>query len=84
MSSLVQLGRERTEKGPDIKVVVSICRREHKRILYTVKEYHFFPVALLGTKFSYLCTCDLYSPVHNVLDACISIMRAPNGTRLLA
>ncbi len=25
---------------------------------------------------SYLCTCDLYSPVHNVLDACISIMRA--------
>ncbi len=22
--------------------------------------------------FSYLCTYDLYSPVHNVLDACIS------------
>ncbi len=20
---------------------------------------------------NYLCTCDLYSPVHNVLDACI-------------
>ncbi len=24
---------------------------------------------------NYLCTYDLYSPVHNVLDACISIMR---------
>jgi hypothetical protein len=24
----------------------------------------------------YLCTYDLYSPVHNVLDACISITRA--------
>jgi hypothetical protein len=23
----------------------------------------------------YLCTNDLYSPVHNVLDACISITR---------
>jgi hypothetical protein len=26
--------------------------------------------------YSYLCTYDLYSPVHNVLDACISITRA--------
>jgi hypothetical protein len=26
--------------------------------------------------FSYLCTYDLYSPVHNVLDACISITKA--------
>jgi len=26
--------------------------------------------------FSYLCTYVLYSPVHNVLDACISITRA--------
>jgi hypothetical protein len=25
--------------------------------------------------FNYLCTYDLYSPVHNVLDACISITR---------
>ncbi len=25
---------------------------------------------------NYLCTYDLYSPVHNVLDACISITRA--------
>jgi hypothetical protein len=25
--------------------------------------------------FNYLCTYDLYSPVHNVLDACISIMK---------
>jgi hypothetical protein len=25
---------------------------------------------------SYLCTDDLYSPVHNVLGACISITRA--------
>jgi hypothetical protein len=24
----------------------------------------------------YLCTYDLYSPVHNVLDACMSITRA--------
>jgi hypothetical protein len=24
---------------------------------------------------NYLCTYDLYSPVHNVLDACISITR---------
>jgi hypothetical protein len=24
---------------------------------------------------NYLCTYALYSPVHNVLDACISIMR---------
>jgi hypothetical protein len=23
--------------------------------------------------FNYLCTCDLYSPVHNVLDGCIYI-----------
>jgi hypothetical protein len=22
--------------------------------------------------FNYLCTCDLYSPVHNVLDGCIT------------
>ncbi len=27
-------------------------------------------------KISYLCTYDLYSPVHNFLDACISITRA--------
>ncbi len=26
--------------------------------------------------FSYLCTYDIYSPVHNVLDVCISITRA--------
>jgi hypothetical protein len=26
--------------------------------------------------FIYLCTYDLYSPVHNILDACISITRA--------
>ncbi len=26
-----------------------------------------------GVDFNYLCTNDLYSPVHNVLDACISI-----------
>ncbi len=26
--------------------------------------------------YSYLCTYDLYSPVHNVFDACISITRA--------
>jgi hypothetical protein len=25
--------------------------------------------------FNYLCTYDLYSPVHNVLNACISITR---------
>jgi hypothetical protein len=25
---------------------------------------------------NYFCTYDLYSPVHNVLDACISITRA--------
>ncbi len=25
--------------------------------------------------FNYLCTYDLYSPVHNVLDSCISIPR---------
>jgi hypothetical protein len=25
--------------------------------------------------YNYLCTYDLYSPVHNVLDACISITR---------
>ena len=24
---------------------------------------------------NYLCTYDLYSPVHNVLDACISVTR---------
>ncbi len=29
----------------------------------------------LWRNFNYLCTHDLYSPVHNVLDACISIMR---------
>jgi hypothetical protein len=27
------------------------------------------------TDLNYLCTYDLYSPVHNVLDACISITR---------
>jgi hypothetical protein len=26
--------------------------------------------------YSYLCTYDLYSPMHNVLDACISMTRA--------
>jgi hypothetical protein len=26
-----------------------------------------------AVSFNYLCTYDLYSPVHNVLDACISI-----------
>ncbi len=26
-----------------------------------------------GGHFNYLCTYDLYSPVHNVLDVCISI-----------
>ncbi len=30
---------------------------------------------------NYLCTYDLYSPVHNVLDACMSITRA-NGRGL--
>jgi hypothetical protein len=30
----------------------------------------------LRVNYSYLCTYDLYSPVHNVLDACISITRA--------
>jgi hypothetical protein len=28
----------------------------------------------LTTNNNYLCTYDLYRPVHNVLDACISIM----------
>jgi hypothetical protein len=35
--------------------------------------------------FNYLCTCDLYSPVHNVLDAFISNTRASGrelGTRI--
>ncbi len=27
-------------------------------------------------QYNYLCTYDLYSPVHNVLDACICITRA--------
>jgi hypothetical protein len=27
------------------------------------------------TAFIYLCTYDIYSPVHNVLEACISITR---------
>jgi hypothetical protein len=31
---------------------------------------------LQESDFSYLFTHDLYSPVHNVLDACISIRRA--------
>jgi hypothetical protein len=26
--------------------------------------------------YNYLCTYDLYSPMHNVLDACIAITRA--------
>ncbi len=30
----------------------------------------------LSLVFNYLCTYDLYSTVHNVLDACISITRA--------
>ncbi len=29
----------------------------------------------LMVSFNYLCAYDLYSPVHNVLDACISITR---------
>ncbi len=29
-----------------------------------------------GAQNNYLCTYDFYSPVHNVLDACISITRA--------
>jgi hypothetical protein len=39
------------------------------------------PQALAKTKhpYKYLCTYDLYSPVHNVLDACISITRGSGG-----
>jgi hypothetical protein len=36
---------------------------------------------LLKVWFNNLCTYDLCSPVHNVLDACISIMRG-SGRRL--
>jgi hypothetical protein len=30
---------------------------------------------MYSTSYNYLCTYDLYSPVLNVLDACISITR---------
>jgi hypothetical protein len=30
----------------------------------------------IPTGYSYLCTCDLYSPIHNVFDASRSIMGA--------
>jgi hypothetical protein len=29
--------------------------------------------------YNYLCTYDLYSPMHNVLDACITITRGSGG-----
>jgi hypothetical protein len=42
------------------------------------KAQHPPPVTSCSSLFyiNYLCTYDLYSPVHNVLDACISITRA--------
>ncbi len=33
-------------------------------------------MTVIYVHFSYLCNYDLYSPLHNVLDACISITRA--------
>jgi hypothetical protein len=37
--------------------------------------FHRFP----ASRFNYLCTYDLYSPVLNVLDACISIRGEVGG-----
>jgi hypothetical protein len=37
------------------------------------------PLNVQYIRYNYLCTYDLYSPVHNVLDACISITRASGG-----
>ncbi len=34
------------------------------------------------TKFSYLCTYDFYSPMHNVLVGCISIRASGRGLAL--
>jgi hypothetical protein len=38
-------------------------------------DFIYFPEVIVSRegRMNYLCTYDLYSPVHNVLDACISI-----------
>ncbi len=44
-----------------------------KRMRIRIHDTSSFPLFL--KHINYLCTYDLYSPVHNVLDACISITR---------
>ncbi len=55
------------------------------RLLIKPQVKHSFSVKQL-VRNNYLCTYDLYSPMHNVLYACIfiQIFWAPNGTRLSA
>ncbi len=48
-------------------LVVLLCGHHHGGLLALILQLQHN---------NYLCTYDLYSPVHNVLDACISIIRA--------
>jgi hypothetical protein len=48
----------------------------HNRRHSEGKVFFLSSVIRSSLAYSYLCTYDLYSPVHNVLDACISITRA--------
>ncbi len=51
-------------------------RLEKRRIRYPGYRWVQSRIKMSGIRNNYLCTYDLYSPVHIVLDACISITRA--------
>jgi hypothetical protein len=60
---------------PDSSPLHVICCNDTCSFTWTGAEH------INQVRYSYLCTYDLYSPVHNVLDACTSITRA-SGRRL--
>ncbi len=53
--------------------------RNRVRIGLSYQPARLHRLADFWAPYNYLCTYDLYSPVHNVLDTCISITRA-SGT----
>jgi hypothetical protein len=48
-----------------------LIETEHKKITYFLKYSDYIPSQEFSN--NYLCTCDLYTPVHNVLEAWIYI-----------
>jgi hypothetical protein len=70
------------------KIYLKECREGHQKITkdwFTVSKCQQtspqVQLVCLSAYINYLCTFDLYSPEHNVFDACISITRA-SGRRL--